>query len=204
LDVEITVRTEDKIIDDIHSDLHPISWSQAGTIGGFIVPLVSDEGQQCRLVATTQANPDGGVNRGVKVGQVPYFIRIEEEQAMKSVISPICKALEDWMIRIAGTVESHKAKSMIKDRISGLHNRYRGLDSRDWRWRSRCRRWHGRCRGEYHRSRRGRYSRSRWYWCLCRSCWVRLHVSKWYRGDRRSRSSRRVVGWCTGVLGAGF
>ena len=147
MDVEITVRTEDKIIDDIHSDLHPISWSQAGTIGGFIVPLVSNEGQQCRLVATTQANPDWGANRGVKVGQVPYFIRIEEEQAMKSVISPICKALKDWMIRIAGTVESHKAKSMIKDRISGLHNRYRGLDSRDWRWRSRCRRWHGRCRG---------------------------------------------------------
>ena len=37
-----------------------------------------------------------------------------------------------------------------------------------------------------------------------RSGRVRLHVSKCNRGDRCSRRSRRVVGWCAGVLGAGF
>jgi hypothetical protein len=104
-------------------------------------------------VATTQANPGWGADRGVKVGQVPYFIRIEEEQAMKSVVSPIGKALEDWMIRMPGTVKSHKAKGMIKDRISGLHNRNRGLNSRDRGLNSRDRRGPSRCRGCYTRCR---------------------------------------------------
>jgi hypothetical protein len=49
-------------------------------------------------------------DRGVKVCQVPYFIRIEEEQTVECVIPPICKALEDWMTRVGGTGQTPLAK----------------------------------------------------------------------------------------------
>ena len=85
-----------------------------------MVSLITNECQESRLVATTQVSPVWRTDRGVKVGQVPYFLWIEEEQAVKGVIPPINKALKNWMIRVAGLVRPNKAKCMIKDRISDL------------------------------------------------------------------------------------
>ena len=141
LDVVITVRAEDKIIDCIHCDLQPISGCQVGTIMcSFVVPLITNECQQSRLVATTQTSPTWRADRCVKVGQVPYLLRVKEEQAVKGVIPPINKALKDWVIRIAGLVKSHKAENMIKNRVSDAHSRGMGLHGRG-------RRCHNRGRG---------------------------------------------------------
>ena len=63
--------------------------SQAGSImGSLIILLVGNEGQQCRLVTSTQSNPGWGTKRSVKVGQVPHFLRVEEEQTVEGVIPP--------------------------------------------------------------------------------------------------------------------
>ena len=124
MDVEVAISTENKVVDDILSDLQPICGSQAGAImGSLVISLVGNEGQQCRLVTSTQSNPCWGTKRSIKVGQVPHFLGVEEEQTVEGVIPPICEALKDCMIRVAGTVKSHKAKSMIKDRISGWCSR---------------------------------------------------------------------------------
>jgi hypothetical protein len=41
---------------------------------------------------------------------------------VEGVISPMSKALEDWVIRMARAVESNKAEGMVQNWISGLHS----------------------------------------------------------------------------------
>ena len=84
--------------------------------------LIGNEGQQCSLIATTQGSPSWGANRSVEVRQDPYILSVEQEQMVKCFISPMSKALEDWVIRVVRAVEPYKAKSMIKNWISGLHS----------------------------------------------------------------------------------
>jgi hypothetical protein len=88
------------------------------------------------LVTSAQTNPDWRAKGSVEVGQILHFLRVEEEQPVEGVIPPICKALKHCMIWVAGSVKSHKAECMIKDRVSGLYSRDRGINHSSRRWHS--------------------------------------------------------------------